>query len=317
MKKAFYIAAGAVFGVIATVFASMYGLYRYVFCFPQRKRPDVRHIPNSRLYRGHRDKMLEVVEEMERTPYEELCISSKDGFRLYGKFYPIRKDAPVVIFFHGYHGTAAWDGYGFFRICKKNDINILMVDERTHGKSEGSVITLGIMERYDCKLWCEYAAKRFGRNTDIFLAGVSMGAASVIMSSELGLPQNVRAVIADCGYSVPAAIIIETVKGMRLPVKLVYLLLKQGAHLFGHFDLEEAAALQAVGKLEIPILFIHGGQDSIVPPVMGEELYRFCAGEKEWILIEGADHANSAMTNYEAYEKAVLQFIEQNVTDKR
>lgn len=312
MTGALCIAVVTVAAVFAVVLLSMYGLYRCVFCFPPRKRPDVRQIPDSQLYKEHRDKMLEAVEEMERTSYEEIFLNSQDGLWLRGKLYHIRKGAPIVIFFHGYHGTAAWDGYGFFRICRENDINILMADERTHGKSEGNVITLGIRERYDCKTWCEYAAERFGENTDIFLTGVSMGAASVLMSTELGLPENIRAVIADCGYPVPAAIIMETLKTMGFPVKLFYLLLKQGARLFGHFDLEEATALQAVSKSEIPILFTHGGQDSIVPPAMGEELYQACGGKKEWVLIEKANHANSAMTDYETYAKAVLKFIEQN-----
>lgn len=316
MTGALCIAAVTAAAVSVVVLLSMYGLYRYVFCFPPKKRPDVRQIPDSRLYKEHRDKMLEAVEEMERTSYEEIFLNSQDGLRLWGKLYYIRKGAPMVIFFHGYHGTAAWDGYGFFRICRENNINILMADERTHGKSEGNVITLGIRERYDCRAWCEYAAERFGRNADIFLAGVSMGAASAVMSMELGLPENVRAVIADCGYPVPAAIIMETLKTMGLPVKLFYLLLKQGAHLFGHFDLAEATALQAVQKSEIPILFIHGGQDSIVPLAMGEELYQACVGKKERVLIEKANHANSAMTDYDTYAKAVLKFIEQNNSRK-
>lgn len=297
--------------LLAIFFLIMYGLYRYAFCLSPRKRPDVRSIPDSQLYRGCHDRMLAVVEEMERTPYEIVSISSRDGLQLYGRLYNIKKDAPLLLFFHGYHGTSAWDGYGFFRICKENGINILMADERAHGKSEGKVITLGIRERWDCKSWSEYAVERFGGNTDIFLAGVSMGAASVMMASELGLPGNVRALIADCGYSRPATILMETVKSMKLPVKTIYLFLKLGARLFGHFDLEEATALHAVEKLNIPILFIHGGQDSIVPPFMGEELYRACVGKKAWTLIEKADHANSAMTDYGLYEKSVLQFIGQ------
>lgn len=139
--------------------------------------------------------------------------------------------------------------------------------------NEGEDIIQGVQEELELK-------NRDKKNTDIFLAGVSMGAASAVMSMELELPENVRAVIADCGYPVPGAIIMEALKTMGLPVKLFYLLLKQGAHLFGHFDLEEATALQAVQKSEIPILFIHGGQDSIVPLAMGEELYQACGGKK-------------------------------------
>lgn len=314
--KRFKVVAGWVSGLAAAVFLLMYGLYRYVFCFPPEKRPDVRSIPNSRLYRQHRARMLEIVEKMEQGPYEEVSVLSQDGLRLYGKLYYIKKGAPIVIFCHGYHGTAAWDGYGFFRVCMENGINILMADQRAHGKSQGRVITFGIMERYDCKAWSEYAVERFGTWTDVFLAGVSMGAASVIMSSELGLPRNVRGLMADCGYSRPAAIIMETVKSMGLPVKPVYLLLKYGARLFGSFNLEAATGLEAAQKLNIPVLFFHGVQDTIVPLSMGKELYQSCAGTRRWVTIENADHANSAMTDYKTYETAVLQFMEQCLEEK-
>lgn len=297
---------------VIILFVITYRLYCFVFCHPPKRRPDVHQIPESDLYGAYRDTMSETVKDMKETPFEEVSIHSLDGCRLYGKLYCIKESAPLVIFFHGYHGVYAWDGYGFFKICKRNGINILMVDERAHGKSEGSAITFGVKERYDCKLWTEYAAERLGENTDIFLAGVSMGAASVMMASELDLPKNVRGIVADCGYSEPAAIIKETVRKMKLPVKPVYWLIKLGARIFGQFDLEETTALNAVKKLQIPILFIHGKQDSVVPFAMHEELYESCTGRKERVLIEGADHANSAMTDYETYETAVMQFLTQN-----
>ena len=174
---------------------SVYAVYRVVFCHPFSVRPIARQIPDSNFYREHKDKMLKVIEDMERTFSEEVSIHSEDGLRLCGKLYHGKKDAPLILFFHGYHGMAAWDGYGFFQLCKTNGFNLLTIDERAHGKSEGNVITFGIKERYDCKLWTEYAVKRFGEDTDIFLAGVSMGAASVMMSSTLGLPGNVKGII--------------------------------------------------------------------------------------------------------------------------
>lgn len=295
--------------IIAALLTGVYFVYRLVFCHPLKKRPDAHRIPESDLYKAYRDIMEEAVNDMEETPHEEVSICSLEGHKLYGKLYCIQEAAPLVIFFHGYHGVSAWDGYGFFKICKNSGMNILMIDERAHGKSEGRAITFGVRERHDCKLWVEYAAKRFGKDTDIFLAGVSMGAASVMMSSELGLPENVRAIVSDCGYSEPAAIIKETVRKTSLPVKPVYLLIKLGAKLFGRFDLEEAAPLNAVEKLRIPILFIHGKQDSVVPLSMNEELYERCTGKKERVVIEGADHANSAMTDYATYEREVMRFL--------
>lgn len=296
-----------VLGVVC--FVAEYMLYIFVFSHPVRKRPNAHHIPESELYKVYRDIMLDVVKEAETIPYEEVSIQSYDGLRLHGKYYAIKRDAPLVIFFHGYHGVSSWDGYGFFRICMNNGINLLMVDERAHGKSEGNIITFGLKERFDCKLWVEYVAKHFGEKTDIILAGVSMGATSVLMASELGIPPNVCCIISDCGFSEPAAIIKETIRSMKLPVKPVYYFINWGAKLFGHFNLEETTALNAVKKIKVPVLFIHGNNDHIVPIYMCEELYENCAGRKEKVLIEGANHANSAMTDYETYEKAVMEFL--------
>lgn len=294
---------------IIVILLALYRLYRSVFCNPQRKRPDAHNIPESTLYKEYREVMAEAVDDMECTPFEEVSILSADGYRLYGRLYIMEEAAPLMIFFHGYHGVYAWDGYGFFKICKSNGINILMVDERAHGKSGGNAITFGIKERYDCKLWIDYAAERFGENKDLLLAGVSMGASSVIMASELGFPKSVKAVIADCGYSEPAAIIKEIIKKMKLPVEAAYMIVKISAQIFGHFNLEEAAALQAVKKIQIPILFIHGKSDSVVPVYMCNQLYENCQSTGKLLIIDGADHANSAMTDYEAYENAVVEFL--------
>ena len=291
-------------------------LYRLVFCHPVKKRPEMHTVPDSRLYKMHKDKMLERVKETERAPHESLTIKSYDGYMLAGKLYEFKKGAPLMIFFHGYHGIAEWDGYGFFKICADHDINILMADERAHGMSEGNEISFGINERHDCISWIKYAEMRFGSSTDIILAGVSMGAATVMMASELGFPENVRCMIADCGYTEPSAMVKETVRKMKLPVKPVYALIKLSARIFGHDDLnlEQAAAVSAVEKLTIPILFIHGSEDSIVPVSMNDELYEKCRSPKKRLVVAGADHANSSMTDFGTYEREVWEFLNKNLT---
>ena len=288
----------------------LYCLYRFTFGFVPKNRPDVRQIPESNLYREHREKMLKSIDDMEATPWEKVSIVSYDGYKLYGRYYNIKKDAPLVICFHGYHGTFAWDGYGFFNVCRNNGMNILMVDQRSHGTSEGNIITFGIRERYDCKSWTEYAVERFGNDSVIYLAGVSMGAATVMMATELGLPSNVKAVISECGFSEPVTIIKETIRHMNYPVKPIFFLINLGARIFGHVNLKETNAINAVKKTDIPILFIHGKQDSVVPIYMGEELYENCIGIKELLVVEEADHANNALVDYEAYEKIIMGFLE-------
>ena len=292
----------------------LYCLYRFVFCHPVKKRPEKHTVPDTVLYREHKDKMLACVKETEETPHEDVSIVSEDGYRLAGKLYMFKNGAPVVIFFHGYHGIAEWDGYGFFKICREHEINILMVDERAHGKSGSKVITFGIMERHDCIQWIGYVNERFGTDTEIILSGVSMGAATVLMASELGFPANVSAVIADCGYTEPVAMVKETIRNMKLPVKPVYFLIRLAARIYGGFNLEEASALSAVSKIMVPVLFIHGSGDSVVPVSMNEALYKNCNAVKQRVLIAGADHANSALTDYDTYRKEIVDFLNKSLT---
>lgn len=295
--------------LFAVIMGALYAVYWFVLCNPQSKRPDAHNIPDNILYKEHRDNMLQAVNDMDNTPFEEVSIISEDGYRLYGRLYIMKESAPLMISFHGYHGVYAWDGCGFFKTCKNNGINILMVDERAHGKSGGNAITFGIKERYDCKLWTDYAKDRFGEDTDLYLAGTSMGASSVIMASELGFPNNVKAIISDCGFSEPEAIIKEIIKGMKLPVEATYIIVKMAAMIYGHVNLSEASVVQAVRKIQIPVLFIHGKDDSVVPIHMCNQLYENCNSTKKMLVVNGANHANSAMTDYAAYENAIVEFL--------
>ena len=185
------------------------------------------------------------------------------------------------------------------------------VDERSHGKSADQIITFGIRECKDVKCWADYAAKRFPEKS-LILSGVSMGSASVMMASVLSLPSSVKALICDCGYTAPAEIIKETIRSFHLPVSFCYALLHFGARIFGHFNLSESTALSAVKQTKLPILFIHGDHDSIVPPKMCDELYDACASRKKKLIITGSQHAVNAMADFDSYEREIMNFLKES-----
>ena len=95
------------------------------------------------------------------------------------------------------------------KIARDAGMNLLIIDERAMQRSEGRAVTLGIKERRDVKSWCEYLRSRFG-DVPIFIMGVSMGAPTVQIASELELSSNVNGVIADCPYSSPIGIFHES-----------------------------------------------------------------------------------------------------------
>lgn len=293
---------------LVLIFATLYGFYFYGFCHPMKKRPSSRVVPKSPLYIGHEEELLKWTIQMEEEDNELVQIQSSDGKKLFAHLYIRTPGAPLIIFSHGYHGIYCRDGYGMYRVTKKHNLNILMIDARAHGLSGGD-ITFGIRERKDFKSWIEYAVNRFGSRQKIVIAGVSMGAASALMSTALELPSNVKGVFADCGYSDPVAIVKQTITDMKLPIKIFYPIVRLSAKLYGGIDLESAKAIDAVANTQIPTLFIHGRKDSVVPVSMCQDLYEHCTVPKQVQYFEAADHANCALVDYELYEKTAENFL--------
>ena len=184
-----------------------------------------------------------------------------------------------------------------------------MVDQRSHGKSEGNTITFGIKERRDCLSWIQYICERFGNDTPIILCGLSMGAATVLMATDLELPPNIKGIIADCPYSSPKAIIQKVCKDMHLPPKLLYPFVKLGACLLAGFNLEESDAVSAVKNTSIPILIIHGDDDRFVPYYMSEEIAK-ANSSVIFETISTAGHGLCYMVEPKKYEDVTVKFIQ-------
>ena len=211
--------------------------------------------------------------------------------------------------FHGYRSSCLRDGMGAFRFTQECGYNILMVDQRAHRMSGGRTITFGVKERYDCLEWIKYIKAEHGDDTKIILIGLSMGATTVLMAAGHELPDNVKGIIADCGYSSPKDILQSVIKGMKLPVKCTYFFVRLSAIIYGGFDPESVSAEELLRNATVPILFIHGEEDRYVPCEMSRKNYEACASEKELLLVPGADHGMSYMTDTPRYVEKFKGFL--------
>lgn len=293
--------------------------YRKAFYSPSARKEDIYALPKGEQYEKEMPRMLSLIREMDDIPFEPISISAYDGTELFARYYHVRDGAPLQIQFHGYRGAALRDFCGGNKLARESGQNTLVVDQRAHGKSGGKTITFGIRERLDCLSWVKYANQRFGSDTPVFLSGVSMGAATVLMASELELPANVVGIIADCPYSSPESIIRKVCReDMHLPPALTMPFVRLGAGLFGHFSLNESGAVKAVGNTNIPILLLHGEDDRFVPCDMSREIFDACTGEKTLITFPTAGHGMSYIVDTEAYSEAVSHFVRQCLqNDKR
>ncbi len=289
--------------------------YVYDICFSSNKKymSGDHDVPNDDQYEPYRQVITDCVDYVLTAVGEEVFVSSHDGLKLAGKYYHRMAGAPLVIFFHGYRCCSSRDGNGIFLYSKKKNYNILLVDQRVHGKSEGKTITFGIKERYDCLTWINWALQRFGQEQQILISGLSMGAATVLMTADMQLPKQVKGIMADCPFSSPKAIIRKVIKDMKYPVDITYWMAKTAAKWIGRFDLEETSAVKAVKECKIPILIIHGDDDRFVPCSMSRECVNANPENVELVIIEGAGHGLSNCVNPKKYEEAVMAFFQKTL----
>ena len=281
--------------------------YRCAFYFPP-SRPVVPFTAKSESEGEILKGLFASEKNLKSESFEPVYIKSYDGLSLFGRYYPGKVGAPLFIEFHGYKGDALRDVCATDMVFKSLGASTLIVDQRAHGKSDGTTISFGIKERYDCLSWARWACERFGE-IPIFLSGISMGASSVLMASALDLPKNVCGIIADCAYSSPKEIIKKVCRDHRLPTGLLYPFISSGALIFGKFNLNGQSPKQAVKKSKTPIIIMHGEADAFVPCQMSAQIYNSCASEKYLFTFENAGHGYSFATDVEKYEHLVRDFV--------
>lgn len=286
-----------------------YYAYRVAFYVSPRYKQNIYDLPQGEEYREKREIMCLCIQRLHELPYEPVTITASDGKKLFGRYYHFVDGAPVQIQFHGYRGSAMRDFCGGTAFAKKLGHNVLVVDQRSHGYSEGNTITFGVRERYDCQSWANYAYQRFGKDTPLILSGVSMGASTVLMASDLELPETVCGIVADCPYSTPQDIITKVAGELGLPRKPAAALCSLGALLFGHFRVSNGSALNSVRHTKLPILLLHGEADELVPCHMSREIYDACGADKELQTFPGASHGMCYLEDPQRYEATVGEFL--------
>ena len=192
--------------------------------------------------------------------------------------------------------------------------NVLIPDLRSHGLSEGDYIGMGWDDRLDIIDWINTILE-YNPNAEIVLHGVSMGAATVSMVSGEDLPSNVKAIVADCGYtSVWDEFAYQLDDLFSLPEFPILNVSSLVAKVRAGYFLGEASTLKQVAKSKTPILFIHGDEDDFVPYYMMEELYNATSSEKEMLTIKNAGHAKASEVDPETYWTTVYNFTSKYIT---
>ncbi|MDM0769551.1 alpha/beta hydrolase [Clostridium perfringens] len=246
---------------------------------------------------------------------EDITLKSFDGLNLTSTL--IMNENPTNKFIVLVHGVSICyvGSLKYFDIFYKNGFNVLIVNQRRHGKSEGKYSTYGFYEKYDVNMWIEYLKSRFGNDIILGLHGESMGAGTVMET--IPLNDSIKFVIEDCGYSNFHELI-----GFQITHayknRLVRKILRPSlifANFFmktkAKFSMKKIVPIDIVSSTSLPMMFIHGKEDYFVPWYMAVDLYKAkTKGYKELYLVEGAKHAEALEVNKIIYEKKIMTFIE-------
>ena len=241
-------------------------------------------------------------------PHEDWWLTSGDGLQLHALCVRAGGNAPWAVLCHGYTGQASGMAE-YARRFYDAGFSLLLPDARGHGQSEGGYIGMGWPERRDIAAWVQRVTAENGA-PDIVLMGVSMGAATVMMTAGEPLPPNVRAIVEDCGYTTAwEEFRYQLKKTYGLPPFPVLYTADALLRRRAGFSLREASAAAQVAHSRTPMLFIHGGKDAFVPFAMLDEVYAAARCPKEKYVEPDAGHAESLRMAPARYWAKVFGFI--------
>lgn len=246
--------------------------------------------------------------------HEDMYQESFDGLTLHATYFPPIKKVEgknrAVICFHGYTSQGCKDFIGLTDYYFRNGFAQLHPDARAHGESEGDYIGFGCLDRKDALGWINKIIEKCGEDVEIYLHGISMGGATVLMTSGLELPPQVKGIISDCAFTSPKEVFSYVLKTMyHMPAFPII----QGANILNKklagYGTDECNASREVANTSLPILFIHGSKDTFVPVEMCEKLFKACRSPKMKLIVKGAAHAECYFKDMDAYEDALNKFI--------
>ncbi len=255
------------------------------------------------------DTLSEKARELEEKNTEQVEIFGYGGVRLLGHILASETPRRLVIAVHGWRGSWSRDFGIVSDFWTSSDTTVVYVEQRGQKGSGGEYITFGLCERYDIIEWVKWASDRFS-NLPIYLCGVSMGASSVLMSASLGLSDRVHGIIADSGFTSPSEIWRYVVKkNLRLPYGLYKRAANRECKKRTGQSADSCSTLTAMESCNVPVLFIHGAEDSFVPPEMTYQNFSACRSPKRLYIVPGANHCMGYYLDPAGYEKEMSTFF--------
>ncbi len=268
---------------------------------------------NNPTYTPHYDRIIEGSDWIKEHPHDRVSIISHDKLKLYASVYePDTPSKTCILLFHGWSSHPSFDFSCIVKVYVDMGHNVVVVDQRGHGESEGKYSCFGVKERYDVISWLRYIIGRYGNDVRVVLDGISMGASTVMMAAGLEeLPKNVTGIIADCGFTSAYDQFVHIIKKWyNLPPFPFIYSVDLIAKAVAGFAFREVSTDEELKKSTLPLLILHGADDDFVPLKFSRRNYEASASkDKKLIIIDGAGHGTSYIVDEENCKRELKEFL--------
>lgn len=255
-------------------------------------------------------KLMDAAEKLESQPHETVEITADDGVNLVGHWYPCEGAKRVIIAMHGWRSDWSRDFGIISQFWHNQGCSVLYAEQRGQGDSGGEYMGFGLLERFDCLQWINWIEEHSDSSLPVYLAGVSMGASTVLMTSGFELPRRIHGIVADCGFTSPHAIWKYVVQNnLKIPYGLYSAVADELCRKKIQVGSKDYSCAQALENCKVPVLFIHGTDDHFVPVEMTFENYKACKSPKRLLVVPGADHGMSYLVDTKGYQNTMTEFF--------
>lgn len=300
----------------AVWFSITYRVFKGTFARAKAKLPDLIEVEKKHggWMSGYLDEIETGINWHRNTPRELWETKTFDKKKLAAYFYPRENARGAALLFHGYMSTCENDFCLAAKWYYENGFSVLSVCERAHDESQGKYITLGARERKDVHAWVNEATERLGADTPLILCGVSMGATAILCASETGFSENVRMLIADSGFESPKRTLTEQLaRRGDFGGKFTMFVAAVFARLAGKYSLTECSTVRAMESNTLPVFFMHGTGDVVVPHQNSVDAAEACKAPHVLKLVDGAAHTSAFVVGGEELHAELLKFINEHI----
>ena len=307
-----------VIAFIVITFTFAYIIFNKVSVRKKPRKTDIKSLfSQNKLDLVGEETIKNTLEWIENSITDHVYIQTEDNLKLHASLINVENAKGVVIIFHGYRSFGARDFCLQLPLVHEAGYNIMLVDQRSHGKSEGKYIYYGTKEHKDALLWRKKASEIYGNELPIALFGLSMGGATVLMASgEIDKDDTqVKCIIADCPFYSAYEIITHVLwKYFKIYPKPIIHFVKFWCRFLADFNIDSPSCAEQAKKSHLPFLLFHGKKDEFVPTDCSVRLAEELGDKARLVLFDDAAHAEAIFYNKELYKKELLEFLSKYMT---